>query len=76
MTIVVKYSCDGCGLKRVDVVVDAREPKEDLMAWLDRLRLALSSDHRRRSPSCDATSMQEVLIPIVGTNAVGAPTVQ
>lgn len=77
MTIVVKYSCRGCRLKRIDVVVDAREPEEDVLVWMGRLQQALSVDHRRRSPTCTATELQEVLIPMVGSNArVGAPTVQ
>lgn len=73
MNIVVKYSCHACGLKRVDLSVRARE-SEEVTTWMDATVRAVAADHRRRSPSCRATTLSELMIPTTGTSKVGGPT--
>lgn len=73
MTITVKYSCDGCGLKRVEADVPARTT-EDVVVWMDRTVRLLSRDHARRSPGCHPKALQEVMIPIgAGVDRIGGP---
>jgi len=73
MTITVKYSCKLCGLDKVDVVVPARGT-EDVLTWMDTMGRFLGEDHHRRSPYCTPTKLQDVMIPMTGTDRVGGPT--
>jgi hypothetical protein len=71
-TVRVMYSCALCGLQRVAVDVPAREADEDVMHWsLQTLAGAISVDHRRQSPGCQAKSITEVMIPLLGVDRVG-----
>lgn len=75
MIITVKFSCDGCGLHRVDHDVPARGPDQDVIAWMDATRLLVTIEHRRRSPRCVAMAMQELMIPIAHATVIGGPSV-
>jgi hypothetical protein len=74
-TITVKYSCSSCGLKDVDLQVNARGP-EDVIVWMEKvLTPALGNDHFQRSPFCQVTSLTQVMIPITGVDKIGGPAV-
>jgi hypothetical protein len=61
--IVVKYSCNACGLHRVSLEVPARQ-LEDVLVWtMQIMALAISKDHSKRSPRCISRTMSEVMIP-------------
>lgn len=74
--ITLKYSCDRCGLKDVEVSVPARQ-NEDVVAWLEGVvGHFVHADHQRRSPGCRATSVQNLMIPTTGAQKVGGPAIQ
>lgn len=60
----VFYTCRACGVHQAEVKVRARRPDEDIMPWMESLTIALTLDHRRRSPLCAAESMDEVRVPL------------
>jgi hypothetical protein len=74
--ITVRYSCHQCGIKDAEVPIAAREPGEALNGWMDRLGMALSKDHRRRSPWCHPDTLKDVQIPINGAQQIGGPASQ
>jgi hypothetical protein len=72
VTIRCLYSCDLCGLEKVEAEVPART-FEGIIDWTERvLGGALSADHARRSPLCHATSLARVYVPVKGTDRIGA----
>jgi hypothetical protein len=72
----VKYSCTLCGVHRVEVDVPART-NEDVVFWMQEvLGLAVSNDHRARSPLCESRTMSEVMIPLSGVDKLGGPIIQ
>lgn len=72
-TIRVRYSCNLCGIRGVTVHVPARKD-EDVKEWVEQVMgNALSADHRRRSPECQPQSLQDVMIPVEGTDRIGGP---
>jgi hypothetical protein len=75
MTIDVQYSCATCRLRRVHLDVPARGD-ESVLDWMDATVRLVGKDHRRRSPTCKAKELTEMLIPMTGTAKVGGPTVQ
>lgn len=76
MDIILKYSCSTCGLKDIQVRVIARE-NEEVKEWLNNTVLYyIYPDHLRRSPDCQATSLQDLKIPLTGTDKIGGPIVQ
>jgi hypothetical protein len=75
-TIAVRYSCPDCGLVGAICAVSARGD-EDVIAWTEKvLAVALSEDHRRRSPWCTPKGLKDVMIPITGADKVGGPSLQ
>lgn len=77
MNIIVKYSCVLCGLHKVNCEVPARVEGQDVLDWTrNTLGQALTNDHRRRSPQCNATSASDVMIPISGADMIGGPARQ
>lgn len=70
VTITVLYSCHTCRLKDIPVAVPARET-EDVLVWMDATGRLLGSDHHRRSPLCKTKVLNDVKIPITGTDRVG-----
>ena len=76
-TLIVKYSCHQCGLKKIEVAVRLREEAEDIVKWVeDIVGWAIKDDHRLRSPDCNAKSVQDLMIPITGVNRLGGPVIQ
>ena len=75
MTITVKYSCNGCGLHRVECPVPARTV-EDVVFWTEQiLGRAVGEDHANRSPFCTSRTMSEVMVPISGAEKIGGSVV-
>lgn len=75
MNITIKYSCFQCGLNKVEVSVPARGA-EDVVEWMESIvGHHIKADHTKRSPHCKATSVQNLMIPITGTDRVGGPVV-
>lgn len=75
VTIGVRYSCAGCGLREIQLDVPARG-NEAVVVWMDATVRRLSADHRRRSPNCNAQALQEVKIPMTGVDRIGGPSIQ
>lgn len=70
-TVTVLYSCDACGLFKRPVAVPARAA-EDIIVWMEQVMAqAVSDDHRRVAPCCQARSMSEFWIPLHGTTKIG-----
>lgn len=73
-TTTCKFTCRQCGLYRTEVVVPARG-EEDVKTWMDATRHHIAQAHRERSPQCRSRVMDELLIPMTGTDRVGGPPV-
>lgn len=76
LTIGVQYSCNGCGIRNVEVQIPAREA-EDVGAWMRNvLQPGLGADHLKRSPRCRSETC-DVKIPMAaGSDRVGGATAQ
>jgi hypothetical protein len=69
--VTVRYSCSLCGIKDREVKVRARE-NEDVVQWVKEIcMVAVGGDHAAISPSCQATSVENLMIPISGADKVG-----
>lgn len=67
--IIVKYSCEQCGLKHRDVIVPERDPADDALKYVrDIVGDCVAADHAMVSPHCRATHIQELMIPIDPSN--------
>lgn len=75
MNIIVYYSCSLCGLTKIGCQVRARE-NESVIDWMNTMGLALSNDHRRRSPDCHPIQLDNIMIPITGADKIGGPELQ
>lgn len=63
--MIVKYSCSGCGIEKVEVKVPERLRSLDIAFWLEQVVARhIGDDHLRRSPNCQAKTMQDLMIPI------------
>lgn len=74
----ILYSCELCGLHKVEAQVRYRESSEDVIAWMKRVvEPALGTDHALRSPHCHPEELQNVMIPMPpGTEWIGGPVKQ
>jgi hypothetical protein len=71
----VRYTCEACGIRDAVVSVRGRGPQEDIADWMKALTLALSIDHRKKSPRCRATRMTHAKIPLPpGHSRIGDPS--
>ena len=76
MKIVIKYSCYQCGLKKIDLAVPSRED-EDVVFWVEHIvGQHIKDDHLKRSPKCQAKTVQDLMIPVEGTEKVGGSVKQ
>lgn len=68
--ITVLFSCKECGLKDVPVEVRAREsPEEDVILYVEKvIGKAVMEKHTRMSLLCDATTIQDLKVPIDPTD--------
>lgn len=74
VTIGCKYSCPLCGLTRIEVAVPIRAADVDVVAWMEgSLIVALSNDHRERSPHCHPDELRDIMVPTDGRDYVGGP---
>ena len=68
-TITVRYSCPQCQTVNAPVEVPAREndePPEMVVPWVrDVVAGSVGAHHKKRSPHCRATSMKNLMIPIL-----------
>ena len=72
----IKYSCLKCSLKNIVLEVPARGG-EDVVTWMkNAVGSNIKKDHTLRSPECPTDSAQEVMIPMMGTDRIGGPTIQ
>jgi len=75
ITIGIKYSCNRCGLKKVGVDVPIREAGQNVIQWMNSVvGNGIKEDHHRRAPYCDATSVQDLMIPVTEGELIGTPT--
>lgn len=71
MTIIVKYSCFPCGVRRADLEVPARGD-EDVLVWMQATAHRIAQAHRLACPTCRHHQIDELLIPAPpGTDKVG-----
>ncbi len=68
--ITVLYSCAGCGVVDRCVVVRARGD-EDVVTWVEQTIQVVGADHSRASPSCRATHLVDLKIPVSGDKVGG-----
>ena len=59
----VKFSCNTCGIRQQEVLVPARQDKDDLKDWLDATRLAVEVHHQVLSGEC-ASDKVDLMIPV------------
>lgn len=72
MFITVKYSCKQCGLVGRDVIVPERKIEDDVVKYLELTVMdCVGADHRRVSPYCRATEIQDLMIPIKEDTPIG-----
>lgn len=76
MTILCKFTCTTCGLRRIPISVQAREASEDVVDWMNGVVRQVGEEHQRLSPGCPAKELSELMIPMSGTDRVGGPVVQ
>lgn len=70
--IPVRYSCPECGVDDVTVQVGERGPSLGVVLWMERVIVACSADHARRSPHCHPKSLKDVKIPFPkGDDGIG-----
>lgn len=63
--ITVRFSCKECGLVDVPCQVRARESEENVVSYVrDVVGRAIMEQHGRLSLLCEATSCQDVKIPV------------
>lgn len=67
------YSCASCGLSDALCCVPERDEGEaDVLAWMQNVATAaLAADHARRSPTCRASALSNVKIPVTGVSRIG-----
>lgn len=74
--ITCKYSCDECGLKRVEVQVPARPEAMEVTRWVKEVAAyVIYADHSCRSPECKSNMMSEMMIPMTGAKVIGGPSI-
>lgn len=74
MVILVKYTCDDCGVSGAEVRVRARRASEDIVNFIETaVSPAITADHRRRSPLCDAGVITKIAIPMPPGGRPGDP---
>lgn len=72
--IIIKYSCNMCGLKDTELSVPIRGD-EDVVVWMESIvGQDIKKDHFIKSPGCPAESVQNLMIPVTGAQKVGGPT--
>jgi hypothetical protein len=63
--ITVLFSCDRCGLKDAECIVRARAEDDDVVHYVrDVVMHAVAKRHATLSLLCDATSIQNLKIPV------------
>lgn len=61
--MIVKYNCS-CLKEHRDVCVPDRVPGTDIIEWMNCVGTCLGYDHRMTSPTCPATAVKDVMIPV------------
>jgi hypothetical protein len=61
--ITVLFTCHGCGLQRVRVLVRARERGEDLILWMQAVRAAVTKRHAGLAATCGKPEF-DLAIPV------------
>jgi len=71
--ITVRYSCSVCFLDNINLDVPERDATEDVRDWMERTVRLTWEDHWRRSPSCRAKMLSNLMIPMTGRPMIGGP---
>lgn len=66
------WSCRGCGRLEQPVQVKARARDENIMAFVDRVRVAVYIDHLNNSPGCRHPTAQ-LKMPVGSGFVIGRP---
>lgn len=71
MTIIIKYSCFPCGVRRADLAVPARGD-EDVVTWMRATADRVAQAHRGAHPTCRHYQIDELMIPAPpGSDKIG-----
>ena len=63
--ITIKFSCDLCGVKDAIVLVPQRAQEMDVRRWvMNVVGQRITDQHRMLSPSCRATTISAIKIPL------------
>jgi hypothetical protein len=65
-----RYKC-ACMTQEALVLIAERRPNEDISDYMGYVSMALSTDHRRRSPLCLAVTMEYVKLPADNPAGIG-----
>lgn len=57
------FTCHGCGLQRVRVMLVERGSKEDVLQFMERVKVAVGDRHRKLSPTCNSEQC-DIALPI------------
>jgi hypothetical protein len=67
------YTCHRCGMIDVEFEVRDRGPNEDVLVWLEAVKIAMDIKHARTAPLCNAPYV-DLKIPIQAPR-IGGPAV-
>lgn len=63
-TIVCRFTCVPCGVRRMPVVCEVRRPDEDVEAYTLRTAAHIGRVHRMIHTHCPNTRLDELVIPV------------
>jgi hypothetical protein len=63
-TIVCKFSCYPCGVRRMPVVCEVRGADEDMVAYTRRTAAHIGKVHRMIHSHCRNPQLDELIIPV------------
>ena len=71
-TVGVRFRCE-CMTEEVEVRVPKRKVSTDVVYWLEEIAMPkVFADHRKRSPRCRETSLDELKIPAPKDGVIGS----
>lgn len=71
MSLWAKFSCDGCGLVDHPVKLTPRLKEQGVVAWMQQATEEVSAAHAFISPTCPATHLKDLKIPVDGVERIG-----
>ncbi len=69
VTIMVLYSCEGCGIVERPVRVRERNSDEGVITWTQATVNEINADHEKNSPLCSSRTC-DIKFPIANKNSL------